>query len=159
MNDETKPHNRHAGKILAALLLASGVALAGIDLEGQSELTTTPTTFTVANGAADSEASTAVRAIECKANPTCYVSLVSGTSQGATACVRVDLYKGDDYLGIAYLGTLTTASHLVSSVYQSRDAIVSTGCRGATKVDVKVIAVSAGTMSLKRWVGTAEAGQ
>jgi hypothetical protein len=155
------PPKRHAGKILASLFLAAGIALAGVNVEGQSEITTTPTTFTVANGAADAETTAStVRAIDCVGNPTCYVSLLSGTGQGATACVRVELYGPDDaHMGTAYVGTITLASHLVGGTYRPTEAIIATSCRGATSVDVKLIAVSAGTMSVKRWVGTAASGQ
>ena len=148
----------HAGKLLAALLLTATLALAGINLEGQAELTTLPATFSVVDGAEDSESTTATtRALACNANPSLYLSPISATAQGATACVKVELYgPGDGYMGTAYVGTFYFDSHLVDGVYKCKDVRISTSCSTATKVDVQVIAVSAGTVSFKRWVGAAE---
>lgn len=158
MSDRTK--RRGALWASLGLLLAAGVALAGIDLEGQSELTSTPTTVTVATGSPDSKATaTAVRAIDTKGNPTCYVAPLSATSSGATATLRVELYRGDDWIGTAYVGTVTFSTTATSGSYLSDDPIVATSCRSATKVDVKVLNVSAGSVTFKRWVGSAEAGQ
>ena len=158
MSHQTKRRGTLWGSL--ALLLAAGVALAGIDMEAQSELTSTPTTVTIDTGSPDTKAtSTAVRAIETKGNPTCYVAPLSATTIGATATLRVELYRGDDWIGTAYIGTVTFSTTATSGAYLSDDPIVATSCRSATKVDVKVLNVSAGSVSLKRWVGSSEAGQ
>ncbi len=146
-----------AGALLLLVLVGLHTPALANDLDGQSELTSAPSTVSVA--AVDTSGTgTRVRTILCRGNPTLYVAPISSTYSGATATVQVDLYVGSTYIGTAYRGTLTFGTTASGGVYPSSDVILAIGCKGADRVDVKITALSNGAITFKRWVGVAEAG-
>jgi hypothetical protein len=153
-----------AGALLLLVALVAPAHAGGVGLEGQHELTSAPETLTVSAAAVDtSTPTTAVRPIACGGNPTIYVAPRTATLASVTATIKVELYTGQagalTWLGTAYSGTVTFGATSSGGSYFSTSAIVATSCRSATYADVKVTAidVTGASVTLKRWVGGADA--